>query len=104
MLLPIRDVLTPEQIADCVSALSGADWEDGRLTAGYQAAPVKNNLQLRGDDPVAVRLGGMILARLERTPLFLSAALPLKVFPPMFNRYSAGQGFGMHVDTAIRQF
>jgi PKHD-type hydroxylase len=64
---------------------------------------VKHNAQLSDDDPVAQRLGEMILASLERTPLFLSAALPLKVFPPMFNRYRTGQAFGTHVDTAIRQ-
>ena len=76
---------------------------DGRRTAGYQAAPVKHNAQLADDDPVARRLGDMVLASLERAPLFLSAALPMKVFPPMFNRYRAGQEFGTHVDTAIRQ-
>jgi PKHD-type hydroxylase len=102
MLLSIRRVLTSKQANDCVAALTGAAWEDGRRTAGYQAAAVKNNAQLADGDPVARRLGDMILARLERTPLFVSAALPLKVFPPMFNRYAGGQSFGTHVDTAIR--
>src|SRR5882672_8146312 len=103
MLLSIQHVLTREQIAECGTALASAAWEDGRRTAGYQASRVKNNTQLGDGDPVGRRLGDMILARLEQTPLFVSAALPLKVFPPMFNRYTNGQTFGTHVDTAIRQ-
>jgi PKHD-type hydroxylase len=103
MLLTISNILTREQIAECGTALVTAVWEDGRRTAGYLAAPVKNNAQLTGDGLLARRLGDMILGALERTPLFLSAALPLKVFPPMFNRYRTGEAFGTHVDTAIRQ-
>jgi PKHD-type hydroxylase len=103
MLLSIRNILNQEQIGECGAALAAAAWVDGRRTAGYQAARVKHNAQLTDDDPVGQRLGDMILSRLERTPLFMSASLPLKVFPPMFNRYSRGQAFGTHVDTAIRQ-
>jgi PKHD-type hydroxylase len=103
MVLPIRNVLTTEQIDECAAALAVAAWEDGRHTAGYQAARVKNNAQLSGSDPTAQRLGGMIVARLERTAAFISGALPLKVFPPLFNRHVKGQSFGTHVDTAIRQ-
>jgi PKHD-type hydroxylase len=103
MLVAVPGVLTREQLGECAEALAAATWEDGRRTAGYQAAPVKRNAQLAGDDPVARHLGDMILASLERTPLFSSAALPLKVFPPMFNRYRVGQAFGTHVDTAIRR-
>ena len=103
MLLSIARVLTETQIAECRTVLAAGTWEDGRRTAGYQAARVKHNLQLSDDDPASRTLGGMIVAQLERVPLFVSAALPLKVFPPMFNRYADGQAFGTHVDTAIRQ-
>jgi PKHD-type hydroxylase len=102
MLLSIKRVLTPEQVAECGAALASASWEDGRNTAGYQAARVKRNEQLADSDPTALALGDMIVGALERTPQFVSAALPLKVFPPMFNRYGTGQDFGTHVDTAIR--
>ena len=73
------------------------------LTAGHQSARVKRNMQLAGTDPAAQRLGDMILRALERSPRFVSAALPLKVFPPLFNRYAGGQTFGTHVDNAILQ-
>ena len=102
MLLPIREVLTPEQVAEARRALDRADWVDGRVTAGHQSASAKDNLQIREDDPVARQLGDQILAALQRNPLFISAALPLRVFPPLFNLYRAGQSFGNHVDNAIR--
>jgi PKHD-type hydroxylase len=102
MMLRIPAVLAAEQVEACRQALASADWADGRRTAGYQAARVKNNAQLTEDHPVARRLGDIIVSRLEQTPLFVSAALPLKIFPPMFNRYDTGQGFGAHVDTAMR--
>ena len=103
MLISIPDVLTPEQVAAAREKLAGADWVDGNVTAGYQARAVKQNAQLPENSPVAVELGGMILAALAKAPLFMSAALPLRVFPPMFNSYAGGQQFGTHVDTAIRQ-
>ncbi len=103
MLITIPNVLTETQIATCRDALASAAWEDGRRTAGYQAARVKDNAQLVEDHPVARELGDIVLGALERSPLFMSSALPLKVFPPLFNRYAGGQQFGMHVDTAIRQ-
>ncbi len=84
------------------AALDAAQWIDGKVTAGYQAQTVKENLQLPEGHPVAVKLGEMVLAALARSPLFMSAALPLRVFPPMFNRYTGGGHFGTHVDTAIR--
>src|SRR4051794_38651582 len=102
MLLRIPGVLTSDQAARCRQVLAGAEWIDGRVTAGYQAQRVKDNMQLPEGHPAARRLGDMILASLEQNALFLSAALPLKVFPPMFNRYAGGQTFGVHVDTAIR--
>jgi PKHD-type hydroxylase len=103
MLLQIPDVLTPTQLATARQAFDSAEWVDGRVTAGFQSARAKNNLQLPEDHPVARSLGDMILAALERSPLFVSAALPLRVFPPLFNRYGAGHGFGTHIDNAIRQ-
>jgi PKHD-type hydroxylase len=103
MLITIPDVLGAAGLAACTQALAEASWQDGRRTAGYQAAQVKHNAQLAEDHPVARALGDTVLAALERTPRFISAALPLKVFPPMFNRYEGGQQFGLHVDTAIRQ-
>jgi PKHD-type hydroxylase len=103
MMLQIADVLTPEQVAACRQALSGAAWVDGRVTAGVQSALAKDNAQIPEDHPVARNLGDMIVTALERTPLFHSAALPLRVFPPLFNRYGGGQAFGTHVDNAVRQ-
>jgi PKHD-type hydroxylase len=103
MLLQIPDVLTAEQLAECQRVLGQAEWVDGRVTAGRQSARAKDNLQLPEGHPAARQLGDMILAALERSPLFMSAALPLKVFPPLFNRYEGGQSFGNHVDNAIRQ-
>jgi len=102
MLITIPDVLTAEEIEQARAVLDAAEWVDGRVTAGYQAQAVKENLQLPEGHPVALRLGEMVLAALARSPLFMSAALPLKVFPPMFNRYTGGGHFGTHVDTAIR--
>jgi PKHD-type hydroxylase len=103
MLLQIPDVLDAGQVAACRAALDAADWVDGRVTAGFQSARAKDNLQIPQDHPAAIQCGDMIVAALERNPLFLSAALPRAVFPPLFNRYSGGQAFGTHVDNAIRQ-
>jgi PKHD-type hydroxylase len=102
MLLPIPDVLSAEEVAQFRAALDRADWADGRVTAGAQAAQVKNNLQLTEEHPVARELGEIILRKLARNLMFTSAALPLKVFPPLFNRYEGGGNFGMHIDTAVR--
>jgi PKHD-type hydroxylase len=102
MLLPIPDILSADEVAQFRAALARVDWSDGRVTAGAQAAQVKNNLQLTEDHPVARELGEVILRKLARNPLFTSAALPLKVFPPLFNRYEGGGNFGMHIDTAVR--
>ena len=103
MLLEIPDVLTIEQVAHARRLLDAADWVDGRVTAGHQSAQVKDNLQLPEEHPVARELGDMILGALQQSALFASAALPLRVFPPLFNRYQGGQSFGSHVDNAIRQ-
>jgi PKHD-type hydroxylase len=103
MLLQIPQVLAADQVAECRRLLNAADWVDGRVTAGHQSAKAKDNAQLPEDSPVTKQLQQTVLAALERSPLFLSAALPLKIFPPLFNRYSGGQSFGVHVDNAIRQ-
>jgi PKHD-type hydroxylase len=103
MLLQIPDVLSAEQVALARRRLDEAEWVDGRVTAGHQSAQVKHNQQLPEDHPVARELGDMIGKSLTANPLFLSAALPLRIFPPLFNRYHGGQSFGNHVDNAIRQ-
>ncbi|MET0648187.1 MAG: Fe2+-dependent dioxygenase [Pyrinomonadaceae bacterium] len=103
MLLHIPDVLTPAEVARCRELLAAAEWVDGRITAGHQSARAKHNLQLPEGHPAAAEMGDLIVAALERSPLFVSAALPLKVFPPLFNRYEGGQSFGNHVDNAVRQ-
>jgi len=103
MLISIPGVLSAEQVARAQSALDQASWVDGRVTAGPQSSRAKQNLQLPEDSPVARELADMILGALQRNPLFMSAALPLKVFPPLFNRYAGGHSFGSHVDNAIRQ-
>src|SRR5688500_4889202 len=103
MLLPFPEVLTAEEVSQARRLLEGAEWVDGRVTAGHQSALAKQNLQIPESHPVARRLGEQIVSALERHPLFLSAALPSRVFPPLFNRYEGGQSFGTHVDNAIRQ-
>ena len=102
MLLQVPEVLSTEQVAQCRQALDAADWADGRITAGYQSAQAKHNQQLPEDSPLAQQLGDVVLAALQRSALFVSAALPLKVVPPLFNRYAGGHAFGSHVDNAIR--
>jgi PKHD-type hydroxylase len=103
VLLPIQEVLTSAQVTEARALLDSADWVDGRITAGHQSGRAKNNLQLPEDHPASRKIGTTILEALEKNPLFISAALPLKVFPPLFNRYQGGQAFGTHVDNAIRQ-
>ena len=103
MLLHVPEVLTNEQVAHCRRALDAAEWVDGRVTAGHQSARAKDNLQLPENHPAARELGELIVGALERNALFMAAALPAKVFPPLFNRYEGGQSFGSHVDNAVRQ-
>jgi PKHD-type hydroxylase len=103
MLLHIPEVLTVNQVEHARRRLDEANWIDGRVTAGHQSARVKNNVQLPEDHEVAQELGDLILEALQRNALFVSAALPLRVFPPLFNRYEGGHAFGSHLDNAIRQ-
>ncbi|MCK0196753.1 Fe2+-dependent dioxygenase [Ancylobacter sp. 6x-1] len=102
MLIAIPDLLTPDEVAHCRRVLEGSRWVDGRVTAGAQAALTKRNLQIPTDSPEALELGDLILNALGRNPTFTSAAMPLRVLPPMFNRYDVGMTFGAHVDGAIR--
>ena len=102
MLLQIPAVLTAEQVRQFRGRLDKAEWADGKLTAGYQSAMAKHNLQLPEEHPVARELGEIILEVLPRNLLFIAAAVPFKIFPPLFNCYTEGQNFGMHIDNAIR--
>jgi len=102
MLIEIPNVLSKAQVAECRQLMDAAEWVDGNVTSGYQSSLVKNNMQLPEGSPVARQIGDLIQDALGANPLFISAALPLKVFPPLFNRYAGGQAFGTHVDNAIR--
>lgn len=103
MLIEIPEVLNAEQLAQVRQLLQQDIWIDGKVTAGHQSARTKNNLQLPEDHPVAKQLGEVVLSALSQSPLFIAGALPLRVFPPLFNKYQGGQSFGTHVDNAIRQ-
>jgi PKHD-type hydroxylase len=102
MLLQIPGVLTPEQVAHFRSRLDGAGWVDGNVTSGHQSAKAKYNEQIPEASAEARELGEAILVALSRNPLFMSAAVPKQVFPPLFNRYREGMTFGNHIDAAIR--
>jgi PKHD-type hydroxylase len=104
VLLQIAKVLNDAQLATVRASLlsESAPWIDGRATAGHQGAAVKNNRQLDEASPLARELGNFVLAQLERNPLFISAVLPNRVYPPMFNRYGEGMHFGTHVDGSVR--
>lgn len=104
MLIQVPSVLPPAQAAAMRARLdaAGEAWVDGRATAGYQGARVKQNQQLAEGSALARELGGEVLVALERHPLFISAALPRRVYPPLFNRYAAGMHFGSHIDNAVR--
>jgi PKHD-type hydroxylase len=102
MLLTIPNLLSKAQVAQCRAALDQAEWVDGNVTSGPQSALAKNNRQIPEGSPVARQVGDLIQDALGASPLFIAAALPLKVFPPLFNRYDSGQAFGTHVDNAIR--
>ncbi len=101
MMIEIPGVLTPEEARRCRELLEQASWNDGRLTAGHFAARVKTNEQLPEDDPAASQIRGFILERLGTTARFLAAALPLKIVPPRFNRYTGEGAYGDHIDNAI---
>ncbi|UGA46192.1 Fe2+-dependent dioxygenase [Bradyrhizobium quebecense] len=104
MLVCIPDVLSKADVADFRRIMDASEWEDGRSTAGAASAMVKRNEQLPPDSEVARQLGNRILSALSASPRFISAAIPLQIFPPLFNRYAASDGhhFGLHVDNAVR--
>jgi PKHD-type hydroxylase len=103
VLLSIPSVLEGESLRTAQRLAASAPWMDGRITAGHQSAQVKDNLQIPEGSPEARELGQIVLAALERNGLFISGVLPLRVYPPLFNRYDPGMTFGAHVDNAIRQ-
>lgn len=102
MLICIPGVLSKDEVRHCRKVMDAVSWVDGRVTAGPQSASVKKNTQLPEGSAAARELGEIVLAALARTPLFVSAAVPLRIFPPLFNRYSEGDFFGTHVDGSIR--
>ena len=102
MLVQIANLFSADELHGLRRQLLAQPWVDGKATAGVQSAQAKHNRQLDEDDPVARQLGGLILQRLSDNPLFMSAALPKRIYPPLFNRYGAGEGFGFHIDNAIR--
>lgn len=102
MLLEIPDVLTPDEVRSMRDALDAADWLDGKVTAGAQSAKAKRNQQLGETHPLAEKFGQRILQALAVNAVFMSAALPQRIYPPLFNRYAEGHDFGYHVDNAIR--
>ncbi|WP_030539906.1 Fe2+-dependent dioxygenase [Sphingobium sp. DC-2] len=102
MLTIISELLDARQLKDIRALIDAAQWVDGNVTSGHQSALAKNNLQLPEDSPEARQAGQMILEALSRNPLFIAAALPLRIFPPLFNSYAGGQAFGIHVDNAVR--
>ncbi len=102
MLIAIPDLLDAQGVAAVRALIDAADWVDGNVTSGHQSALAKNNLQLPEAAPQAREAGQIVLDALSRSPLFITAALPLKIFPPLFNSYAGGQAFGTHVDNAVR--
>ncbi|MCW2411390.1 MULTISPECIES: Fe2+-dependent dioxygenase [unclassified Sphingobium] len=102
MLIPIPEVLDGPTLAKVRDLIDSATWVDGNVTSGHQSALAKNNLQLPEEAPQAQQAGEIIRDALGRNPLFIAAALPLKIFPPLFNSYAGGQSFGVHVDNAVR--
>jgi len=101
MFIQIPAVFSPEEVAGIRSRLEQANWPDGIATAGHVAARVKSNCQLTDDDPLAREMRTAIVARLSANPRFIAAALPLKIFPPRFNRYAVDAAYGRHIDSAV---
>ena len=102
MLICVPNVLSKAEVADFRAAMDAAEWEDGRSTAGAQSAMVKKNEQLPPNSAIARQLGEAVIKALVASPLFVAAAIPKQIFPPLFNRYGVGQHFGIHVDNAVR--
>ncbi|MFJ6025106.1 Fe2+-dependent dioxygenase [Brevundimonas sp. NPDC092305] len=103
MLLHIPGVFTRDEVASLRARLDAGPWADGNATSGHQSATAKVNRQLPEESVEAREIGGLVLQALNANPMFVSAALPHTIFPPLFNRYEGGEHFGVHVDNAIRQ-
>lgn len=103
MLLQIPQVLDADGVARVRAIIDAGEWVDGNVTSGPQAAIAKRNMQLAEHSKARKEAADIILQALERNPLFTAAALPLKIFPPLFNRYEGGQNFGNHVDNSVRR-
>jgi PKHD-type hydroxylase len=101
-MIVVPRVLNAETLRAVQAQLDTADWIDGNATSGHQSARAKHNSQLGEDSAEARAIGGIVLDALAASPLFVAAALPLRVYPPLFNKYGVGDGFGDHVDSAIR--
>ena len=102
MMLAIPDLLDKAGVARVRAIIDAGDWQDGNATSGHQSALAKQNEQLPEDGAAAKEAGRIVLDALGRSPLFIAAALPLKIFPPLFNRYQGGEAFGTHIDNAVR--
>ncbi len=103
MMLAVPDLLDADQVREIRNALENAEWTDGKATAGHLAVQTKDNQQLALDHPLAEQIGNRILQALTADPLYMSAALPLRILPPRFNRYRGGGQYGAHIDNAIFQ-
>ena len=102
MMIAVPDLLSPAEVERVRGIVDAAEWVDGNVTSGPQAALAKNNEQLPEESEAAREAGKLVLDALGRSPLFIAAALPLRIFPPLFNRYEGGEAFGTHVDNAVR--
>ncbi|HJT41173.1 MAG TPA: Fe2+-dependent dioxygenase [Sphingobium sp.] len=102
MLTVIPELLPAQDVSAIRSLIDQAQWVDGNVTSGHQSALAKRNLQLPEEAPEAREAAQLVLEALGKSPLFIAAALPLKIFPPLFNSYAGGQAFGVHVDNAVR--
>jgi PKHD-type hydroxylase len=102
MIIKISSVFSKQEVEKLREYIGQGSWVDGQLTAGEQARSVKKNQQLDAESDLTQQLGDIVLERLSQTPEFISAALPLKIFPPMVNRYQQQETYGLHVDNAVR--
>ncbi len=102
MLLAVPDVLSKSEVATVRGLIDGAEWIDGNATSGHQSALAKRNTQLPEDSEAARAAGAIVQEALSRSPLFIAAALPAKIYPPLFSRYGVDDVFGTHVDNAVR--
>lgn len=102
MMLHIPEVLAAAQVIEIRKTIDAADWVDGKATVGAQGAKVKRNRQLPELSPIGLQVGQTILQALASHPLFVSAALPMRYMPPLFNRYEGGEHYGFHIDGSVR--